>query len=267
MKRFAKPLVMMMLLLAIPYCGIAAWVYTKQESLLFYPVTLPPSYRFNIPNVIETTVAVDGAVLSALHLKLDQAKGLVFYLHGNGGNLAGWFTNSAFYQKLNFDLFMIDYRGYGKSTGRIESEAQLRDDVRKAFAQIAPQYQGKRIVILGRSLGTGLAAGLAAETRPDLTILVSPYYSMRDMARQHYPYLPVQLLRYPLETWRDIPRIENPLLLVHGERDTLIPVSHSDRLWKIAKNARLLHLPQAGHDDVHQFDEYRGLLTQYLNAL
>lgn len=253
-------------LLAV-YAAMAAWVYYKQEALLFFPDRLPPGYRFAIPGAAEVSVPVNGATLSALHFKMPNPKGVVFFLHGNGGSLASWFTNSAFYQRVNFDLFMIDYRGYGKSTGRIESEAQLRDDVRKAFAHIAPAYDGKRIVIYGRSLGTGLAAGLAADVQPDLTILVSPYYSMRDVARTHYPYLPSGLLRYSLETWRDLPRIRRPAALIHGELDSLIPVSHSTRLHSLVPQNKLLLLPQAAHNDVHEHDTYREFLADLLNAL
>ncbi|TXC66715.1 lysophospholipase [Piscinibacter aquaticus] len=95
---------------------------------------------------------------------------------------------------------MLDYRGYGKSSGRIESEAQLHADVRAVWRAVAPHYAGKRVVLYGRSLGTALAASLAAELQPDLTMLVSPYTSMEAMARQHYPWVPGALLRYPLRT-------------------------------------------------------------------
>lgn len=253
--------------IALLYVALATWVYFKQEALLFFPDKLPAGYRFTVAGAEETTVEVDGASLSALHFKLPQPKGVVFFLHGNGGSLASWFTNAAFYRRVNFDLFMIDYRGYGKSTGRIESEEQLRKDVRTAYAQIAPAYTGKRVVIYGRSLGTGLAAGLAAEVQPDLTILVSPYYSMRDMARTHYPYVPSQLLRYPLNTWLDLPRIARPTLLIHGETDGVIPISQSERLLAIAPRARLLRLPQAGHNDVHEYEAYREFLAEQLLGL
>ena len=122
------------------YALLLAWVYWRQESLLFQPEPLAPGHMFGLPDVREVRIDVDGATLSALHLKLPQPRGVVFFLHGNGGNLATWFTNSDFYRKANYDLFMIDYRGYGKSSGRIEGEAQLRADVRAAWDRVAPQY-------------------------------------------------------------------------------------------------------------------------------
>jgi hypothetical protein len=138
---------------------------------------------------------------------------------------------------------MLDYRGYGKSSGRIESEEQLRADVRAAWQAVAPQYAGKRTVIYGRSLGTALAAGLAAEVQPDLTILVSPYCSMRQLMRQHHPLLPPALLRYPLATCADAVRIDGPLLLVHGEQDTLIPIGTASNWRQRYQHARLFAWP------------------------
>ena len=93
------------------------------------------------------TIDVTGARLSALHLRLPDPQGVVFFLHGNNGNLATWFVNADFYRAANYDLFMLDYRGYGKSSGRIESEEQLRADVLAAWRSVAGRYLGKRRVI------------------------------------------------------------------------------------------------------------------------
>ena len=215
----------------------------------------------------EVRIDVDGATLSALHLKLPQPRGVVFFLHGNSGNLATWFTNSDFYRKANYDLFMLDYRGYGKSSGRIESEAQLRADVRAAWDRVAPQYAGKRKVIYGRSLGTGLASGLAAQVQSDLTILVSPYCSMGELMHRYYPLLPAAVLRYPLATCGDVGQIHGRLLLVHGEEDALIPISQSERVLTFAPRATLLRIPGAAHNDVHQFGTYTDALLQTLRSL
>ena len=249
------------------YLLAIAWLYLCQERLIFEPVPLPAEHRFVQAEVEEVTLRVDGAALSALHLRLPDPQGVVFFLHGNNGNLASWFVNADFYRLANYDLFMLDYRGYGKSSGRIESEEQLRADVRAAWDEVARQYAGKRKVIYGRSLGTALAAGLAAEVQPDLTILVSPFCSMAQLMRLHYPLLPTLPLRYPLVTCDDVARLRGPLLLVHGERDRLIPVGHSEQLLARAPQARLLRLPAAAHGDIHQFQGYHEELLRTLQAL
>ena len=249
------------------YAAMLGWIYVRQEALLFYPTPLPPSYAFAIPDVHEVRIDVDGASLSALHLRLRDPKGVVFFLHGNAGNLASWFADSAFYRQANYDLFMIDYRGYGKSSGRIQSERELRADVRKAWDFVAPLYAGKRMVIYGRSLGTALAARLAAQVQPDLTILVSPFWSAGDLARIHFPWAPAALLRYPLATNVDVRAIRTPVLLVHGERDELIPVDNSERLLAVAPNGAILRIRGAGHNDIQEFDDYLDALARWLNEL
>ena len=124
--------------------GTGLWF--KQERLLFKPVVLSAdTVLATAPDTHEVSVPVDGATLSALHLKREGAKGLVFFLHGNAGNLQSWFVNTDFYRQANFDLFMVDYRGYGKSTGDVASEAQLRADVRTAYAMVGPQYAGRKV--------------------------------------------------------------------------------------------------------------------------
>jgi len=242
---------------AIAYALVLAALWFGQERLLFRPAPLPAEHRFVLgDDVHETWVDVPGARLNALHLRLPHPDGVVFFLHGNGGNLQSWFVNAAFYRALNLDLFMIDYRGYGKSSGRIESQAQLQADVRAAWAQLAPAYEGRRRIVYGRSLGSGLAAMLAADVQPELTVLVSPYASMASLAGEHYPWVPAAVLRYPLHTDEAIARIRGPVLLVHGGNDTLIAPEHSRRLRALAPNSRLLLVPEAGHNDIQQFPLY-----------
>ncbi len=250
------------------YLSLLAALWWGQERLLFFPTPLPPGHRFDFgPDVHERTIDVPGARLSALHLQLPAPKGVVFYLHGNAGNLASWFVNADFYRRANVDLFMIDYRGYGKSSGRIESQAQLEADVRAAWATIAPRYARQRVVLFGRSLGSGLAAGLAAELQPDLTVLVSPYTSLRALAAEHYPWVPTGLLRYPMSTDSLIDRLRSPLLLLHGERDMLIPPVHSTSLARLATQARVVMVAGAGHNDIQQFEDYLAPLRAALANL
>ena len=256
----------------VAYSAALGWLYFKQESLLFKPVPIAASQPLagltgQGEGVREFTVAVPGAKLSGLQLKLPNPKGVVFFLHGNSGNLDEWFVNTGLYRRNNFDLVMVDYRGFGKSTGQIESEAQLRADVRAAWDQVVPQYVGKKRVLYGRSLGTGLAAGLSADlaaessvsaaSQPvDMTVLVSPYSSMSALTAAIYPYVPQVLLRYPLRTDQVVQGIKSPLLLIHGEKDSTIPPSHSNVLQALSPQARLLLVKGAGHDDVHKFEAY-----------
>ncbi len=250
------------------YALLLALVWSLQERLIFLPSTLPAGHRFDFgTDVHEDWIDVPGARLHALHLRNREPRGVVFFLHGNAGNLEGWFSNADFYRRLNLDLYMLDYRGYGKSSGRIDSQGQLEADVRAAWARIAPRYAGQRRVIAGRSLGTALAAGLAAELQPEMTLLISPYESMAAMARAHYRWVPPALLRYPLRTDDALTRVRSPVLLVHGERDDIIDPAHSERLLRAAPQAERVLVPDAGHNDLQEFPAYLDAIAARLNRL
>jgi uncharacterized protein len=235
--------------------GLLAW---RQEWLIFRPHTLPADWVFDKgPDVHERWIEVPGGRLNALHLRLPRPDGVVYYLHGNGGSLEGWFVNLDRYRRANLDLFMIDYRGYGKSPCCITSEAQLHADVRAAWQVIAPEYAGRSRVFYGSSLGTGLAVALAAEVQPELTILASPYLGMAELAREHYPWVPQAILRYPLDTAALLPKVRTPVLMLHGTQDRLIDISHSRRLQALAPQARLVEVAGAQHNDLQRFELYR----------
>ncbi len=255
------------------YALVLALLWWRQESLLFYPVPLSADHSLaSAPDIKELAVDVPGARLSVLHLQRPGARGVVFFLHGNAGNLQGWFANADVYRQAGYDLVMPDYRGFGKSTGRITSANELREDVRAVWSQVAPQYRGRKVVLYGRSLGTGLAADLAQELSaqsqpPDLTVLVSPYTSFRALAAEFYPWVPGGLLRYPLETENHLPRIGGPVLLVHAENDRLIGGHHLQRLQQVLPSARALVVPGADHNNLHESPVYRKELQRALRAL
>lgn len=252
---------------AVLYVSVLAFVYFRQEQLIFRASPLSPEHRFTVPGVEELKLAVNGAELSALHFRLPDPKGVVFFLHGNGGNLQSWLTSTDFYRRVNYDLFMIDYRGYGKSSGEITSEQQLHADVRAVFEKVAAQYAGKKIVIYGRSLGTGLAAKLASEIQPDLTVLVSPYVSLAAMGEKQYPWLPQWINRYPMRSDQWLPGVKTPVLITHGDLDSLIPLTHAETLARLRSATQLVVIKGAGHNDVHKFAQYLDTLADSLQKL
>lgn len=252
----------------LAWSAASAALWWGQERLLFKPEPLPLSEPLSRESdVLERFVDVPGARLSVLELRRPDPTGVVFFLHGNSANLKAWFIDGARYRAANFDLVMMDYRGFGKSSGTIESEAQLHADVEAVWQSVAERYRGRRVVAYGRSLGTGLAAEWAARHQPDLTVLVSPYASMVDLAAEHYPWVPRGAVRYPLRSDLAVARLQRPLLLLHGDRDALIPIAHSRALAAQARDARLVTIPGAAHADVHRFDAYQRALGSALQSL
>ncbi len=245
--------------------GIAA-VYFHQEALIFQGVKLPEThiFEFDVP-FREVNVPVDGAHINALHFKQRDPRGLVFFLHGNGGNLVEWTIGVDYYQKINYDLFIFDYRGYGKSTGTITSQEQLMADVRTMWDYIAPHYDDRPIVIYGRSLGTALAVMLAREVRSRLLVLVSPFTSLAALAKEQYRLIPQWVLRYPMQTDAIIGGITTETLILHGSKDTFIPPIHSRKLIALMNAPASLALIQgADHTNIHQFNDYLERLSAAL---
>lgn len=273
MGKLLYPLIGVPALGAALYAAAIAWLWFRQERLLFEPAPLPADEPlFDDPDVREFMVDVPGARLSVAQLRLPQPRGVVFYLHGNSGNLRRWFGGLDVFRELNFDLVMPDYRGYGKSTGRIGSEAQLHDDVRAVWNAVAGDYAGRRIVVSGQSLGTALAARLSAELGaagqpPDLTLLISPYSSMRALADELYPWVPGRVLRYPLTTADHACQVKGPVMLVHGDRDELIGHHHSEAIRQLLPQCRMLLVEGAGHGDLHRFPSFRKAVGSALAGL
>jgi uncharacterized protein len=259
---------------ALVYVVILAGIWWKQEKLLFVPAVLKPLYNFNHPSDIsEFWIDVPGAKLNALHLRVPKPKAIVFFLHGNAGNLDNWFVNMDFYRQMNVDVVMIDYRGYGKSTGQVDSEAQLVNDVALSWQLIAPQYPSIPAVFIGRSLGSGLAAKLNAQLtfdqKPKLTILVSPYFSLEAMAKLHFPWVPAFLVRYPMRTNEALTTNGNggPVLLLHGDQDPLIPFENSQRLAKLSPNIKLIGITGAAHNDLQEFPAYLAAIREAIRQV
>ena len=245
-------------LASLAYAGLLAALYTNQEQLIFPATRLPADYQFRFDQRFEEIkVEVPGSSLSALLFRQPDPRGLIFYLHGNGGDLTSWTTGLEFYRRINYDLFIFDYRGYGKSTGRIESEAQLHSDVRAAWESIAPRYRKLPIVLFGRSLGTALATRLAADVDPAMLVLVTPFTSLAAAGKRSYPFAPEFLMKYPLRTDAKIGAVKSPVLLVAGTQDELTPLADSEQLKALVRSpAELLVVEGAGHNDIHRFPVY-----------
>ena len=242
----------------------------SQESLIFHPEVLPADYQFKFPIPFEeVTLQVDGAVIHALLFKSAKARGVVLYFHGNAGSLRTWGEIAPEFTSRGYDLFIPDYRGFGKSTGRADSEATLLRDGAAAYAYVAGLYSNKRILVYGRSIGTGIAAFVAQKASPKALILESPFFSFTDLAAYHYPLLPRSILetflRYSFHTDAWMKNIACPVYLFHGTKDDIIPSTASQRLMDIlGDKGTLILVDGGGHNDLADFGVYREKLDAIL---
>ena len=174
----------------------------------------------------------------------------VLLCHGNGGNVGDRVPHIAYLTAAGFDVLAFDYRGYGRSSGR-PSEAGTYRDARAARHALLERAGSGRVLYLGESLGAAVALELAHHHPPAGLILQSPFTSIRDMARLHYPLVPRALVPDAYPSMRLIGELSVPLLVLHGERDDIVPLLHVEELYDAATcPKRLVRFPHAGHNDL-----------------
>lgn len=162
--------------------------------------------------------------------KADSSKGLIFYLHGNAGSLRSWGRVAAAYTGMNYDVFILDYRGYGKSEGTISSEEQFYGDVQSAYDEIKKRYSESDIIILGYSIGSAPAAKLASTNNPAMLILQAPFYNMWDIVKQRLPVIPPFLLKYKFFVNEFVKNSKMQVIIFHGDLDEVIYYGSSLKL-------------------------------------
>jgi uncharacterized protein len=264
MKKSMLAILKILLIIFIVICGL---LYFIQEKLIFFPEKLVKEYKFGFDqNFEELNLKMeDHVVLNGILFKADSSKGVIFYLHGNAGSLNSWGEIAKTYTDLKYDLFMLDYRGYGKSEGSINSQDQLFNDIQMVYDSLKKRYDENKIIILGYSIGTGPAAKLASANHAKLLILQAPYYSLTDMLKHHYPIIPTFILKYKLSTNKYITACKMPVVIFHGDMDEVIDYNASVRLKKLFKETdTLITLKGQGHNGMSDNPAYLAELQKIL---
>jgi hypothetical protein len=216
---------------------------------------VPAPEEIGLADVEPVTFATtDGVTLSGWFLASSgpSPRVTVIVFNGNGGNRAHRGTLAAALHRQGLQVLLFDYRGYGGNPGS-PTEEGLAADSRAARAYLAgrPDVDVSRIVYFGESLGTAVAVDVAVEHQPAALVLRSPFTSMTDVGRYHYPFLPVRLLlRDRFAAIDRIQRIRAPLLVIAGGQDRIVPIENSRRLYDAASAPKtLLVVPDADHND------------------
>jgi hypothetical protein len=251
----ARPMIFALLGAAV-VLGLLGLVWTQQRRLMYFPYPdVPPPESLGVREVelVRFTTA-DGLVLHgwffpSLHT---PARFTMLVFNGNAGNRAYRVALAQALRRQGLAVLLFDYRGYGENPGH-PTEAGLFDDGRAALAylQTRSDVDDRRVVLFGESLGTVVAARLAVERPPAALVLRSPFVSMVELGRLHYPFLPVRwLLRDRFATIDDVRRLRSPLLVIAGDRDRIVPVSQSREVFAAAPPAKqILVVRGADHND------------------
>lgn len=258
-----KTIIIAIVLLSILVFGA---LYFFQEKLMFFPQKLKQSYQFNFGQefkelMIETT---DGKLINALLFEAESSKGVIFYLHGNAGSLESWGTVARLYTDMNYDVFILDYRGFGKSEGKITGEKQLFDDNQIAYNKLKETYKEENIIVLGYSVGTGMAAKVTADNNPKLLILQAPFYSFSEMLSKQF-HFPSFILKYKLRTNEYLKQCKCPVVIFHGDRDEIVDYKWAVKLKEEFKDKiELITLHGEGHNEITNNEVYRWEMERIL---
>ncbi|WP_207514437.1 alpha/beta hydrolase [Longitalea luteola] len=251
------------------YCLIGIAIYYGQDKLLFHPqpVTAQSQYSFpfpykevNIPWSKESNINI-----IQFPTTQPQAKGVVLYFHGNKQNITRYAKAAPAFTSRGYEVWMIDYPGFGKSTGDF-TEQRLYDWALVFYKLAQAKYSKDSIIIYGKSMGTGIAAQLATIRDCKTLILEAPYYSFPSIIGSWLPIYPLnKMIHFKLPTWQYVKEVTNPIVIFHGTSDYTIPYRNSKKL-KPYLNAtdEYITLEGAKHNDIPTFPEYNKKLDSLL---
>ena len=249
------------IILILAYVLLALGLYFFQEKIIFRGKKLAKDfvYQFDYKFTEVNFEAEDKSIINALHFTVEKPKGVILYFHGNKGSLARWGDIVAPYTEYGYDVFVIDYRGYGKHNGK-RSEDSLYADALKSYSYLKQRFSEDQIIVYGRSLGGTFATRVASEHQPKHLILEAPFYNILDFSRRKFALLPYKLLlRYKFESNRYMKSVNCPITIFHGDNDALIPLASGQKLFDVAsnKNAEIVIIPNGTHHNLTTFDLYK----------
>jgi len=256
------------LVLSLIYVGVLCGFYWFQDGIIFRQSKLHSSYEFEFQRSFEEyKIEVSGSVkLSTVLLRGNSDRGVVFYNHGNTGNIQDWGNRVEVFLELGYDVFLYDYRGYGKSEGRIRKESVMHKDARKLYDFLVKKYDPEKIIIYGISLGSGVASKLATKRPCKSLILETPFFNFHSTIRELYPFLPVSIIsKYHFRTDLYLRNLEVPIYIFHGTDDRVISHESSLRLRGINDNIVLYSFKGGGHSNLVDFPLYTESMRKILS--
>jgi len=258
------------LIVFVAYAVISILLYYLQDYFLFKPEKLPKDFDFYYENqtVSEYNIETrDGAIINGLHFSVEKPLGVVLYLKGNSKSIKGWGKFAVDFTRNKYDVIMVDYRGFGKSTGK-RSQKAIKHDLQFIYNKIREKVSEKYIIIYGRSMGSGFATKLASMNSPKMLILDAPYYSLTKVTGRYMPFMPLSIiLKYPMPTYKWLKYVKCPIHIIHGTKDKLIPFSSSVKLSQVNPKLTRLHpIIDGGHKNLNNFESYHKILTEIIKS-
>jgi len=253
--------------LAVVVAVVFILLYMFQDKIIFQSEPLAKDYVYSFAQMFEEVnmKTEDGETINALHFKVKNPKGIILFFHGNKGNLSRWGNLVAYLEEYQYDVFVMDYRNYGKSTGSYDERAMYKDAL-QAYTYVKQQFPEEQIIIYGRSLGCTFATRVATKNNPKHVILEAPFYNMKKGVRFYSKLAPTFIIKYKFETNKDLPKVTSPITFFHGDTDVVTSFDDSKELFQLGTSQKdFVTIAKGTHHNLKDFDVYKKRLIEILN--
>jgi alpha-beta hydrolase superfamily lysophospholipase len=245
-------------IIAIVYIAGGLALFFLQDYILFHPVTLKRNDSFNFPEPhtdINIPLNNNDTINLVNFFSTDTAvRGVVLYFHGNKRNISWYAKYIPYFTRHGYEVMMIDYPGFGKSTGKL-TEEKLYDWALQVYKIAHRRFSADSIIIYGKSMGTGIATELASIRDCKRLILETPYYDFPSVVSHYLPFFPVKLmLHYEIPTYEYIQNVKAPVSIFHGTSDWIVTYKNTIRLKKLLKpRDEVITIPGGEHNNLYQY--------------
>lgn len=246
-----------------------------QEKVVFLPVKLPEDFEYSFDCAFEEYFfdTPNEGKINAVHFKIQKPKGVILYFHGNSDNLVRWGKIASELTGFGYDVFVPDYRHYGKSTGP-RNEEYLFSDAQFCYDFLKKQYGEENITVYGRSLGGAFAVKMAADNEPKKLILEATFFNLQDIVNRWLPNSATEKISpkmtYHFHSNKNILEVNCPLYHFHGDKDFVVPINSGKKLFetlhteKPELEKKFIEIKGGSHDDLSKFEEFHTELNRIL---
>ncbi len=255
--------------IGIFYILATLFMFLIQEKLIFRSEILPQDFKYTFTTPFKELFlkADDGSILNGLHFTQPNAKGVILYFHGNAGALDNWgLWAEEIANTYQYDVVIMDYRGYGKSIGKRTHQKMLADS-ELFYNYCKNHFSEDNITVFGRSLGGSFATHVTQKNNPKQLILEATFTSIKDIVKKRYWFLPVTfLLKFPFQNDKNITQITTKTYFIHGTADRVVPYEYGKKLYQLSasKEKKLFTIKNGLHNNLRDYNTYHKVLSTIL---
>jgi pimeloyl-ACP methyl ester carboxylesterase len=255
--------------LLLIYCLLGIALYYLQGKLLFHPVAvgINESYQLNSPYREVNIPYSNTSNLNIIEFTTNATpKGVVLYFHGNRKNISYYAKFSTEFTRNDYEVWMMDYPGFGKSTGELD-EKRIYDWCLQTYKLARKRFPPDSIIIFGKSMGSGFAAQLASVRDTRRLILETPYYSFPSIVGQYAPIYPLkQMIHFKVPTYQYLQKVTAPITIFHGTDDWIIRYQNAKKLLPFLKPTdEFITISGGSHNNLHEYKIFQQKVDSVLN--